>query len=212
MRYAYDLNIDVDEIRKDINFLIGMYNEFDKDYLDSHGCQTYDESVFYPSFSLVADLKLEAIQDFYKLFNNSFISVFKIFQMQPNEIYGYHIDNNKHKIYTDIPQHMICPAAINILLSKPVGDTTKFALDYDLKKYKSWDGRNLPKNNTEEFTVIDSFEIKNNAELINIGTWHRIDSLNTLHPRKMASFTLWPYNTWQGYVEFCRNQGILIER
>ena len=40
MRYAYDLNIDVDEIRKDINFLIGMYNEFDKDYLDSHGCQT----------------------------------------------------------------------------------------------------------------------------------------------------------------------------
>ena len=102
MRYPYDLNIDVDEIRKDINFLIGMYNEFDKDYLDSHGCQTYDESVFYPSFSLVADLKLEAIQDFYKLFNNSFISVFKIFQMQPNEIYGYHIDNNKHKIYSNV--------------------------------------------------------------------------------------------------------------
>jgi hypothetical protein len=212
MKYAYDLNIDYQGIRSDILYLDSIYNDLDQSLLDKHGCQKYDDSVFYPSFSLVKYLGLDNITALHNMFNGSFISVFKIFQMQPREVYGFHIDNNKHRIYKDIPQHLTCPAALNVLLSKPVGDTTRFALDYDLNKYRSWDGKDLPRNDSEDFTVVDEFEIRERVSLLNIGTWHRIDSLNSLHPRKMASFTLWPYNTWQGYVEYCRSKGYLIER
>lgn len=210
MKYAYNLNINADALRSDLLKLDSMYDTIDQSLKDTHKCKVYDSSVYYPSFSLVKELGLDSITELHETFAGSFISVFKIFQMQPGEIYGYHIDNNKHTIYEDIPQHMICPAAINVLLSEPVGDVTKFAVDQNLTKYYSWgDKRKLPNNTTEEFSIVDEFEIKNDAALINIGTWHRIDSLNKIHPRKMASFTLWPYNTWQGYVEFCTKKGLL---
>ena len=211
MRSAYNLNIDSDSLRTDLNYIDNMWNDVSKEYKDKMDCKVFDENVYYVSKKVVKDLKLNGLLNMFSLFEDAFLDHFKIMQMMPGELYGYHIDNNKHSIHSEIPQHMTCPAAVNILLSEPVGDITYFGIDEKLNKYKSWGEKHLPRNDTEEFKIVDSFETKKDAVLLNIGNWHRIES-NHNQPRKLASFLLWPYNTWENYVRYCKLKGLINEQ
>lgn len=210
MKSAYNLNIDHAALREDINYIDNIWNTLSKEYKQKMDCKTFDENVYYVSREVVKDHNLKAITEMFKLFNNSFLNHFKIMQMNPGELYGYHIDNNKHAIHSEIPRHMTCPAAVNLLLSDPVGDKTLFGIDKKLNKYQSWNNKYLPTNDTTEFEVIDEFETTVNPVLINIGNWHKIQS-SRKNPRKMASFLLWPYNTWENYVRFCKWKGLIDE-
>lgn len=210
MKSAYNLNFNADIVRDDIDYIDKIWNDLSQEYKDKMNCKVFDENVYYVSKKVVKDLQLSGIQNMFDLFEDAFLDHFKIMQMMPGELYGYHIDNNKHNIHSKIPRHMICPAAVNILLSEPVGDITYFGLDKKLNKYKSWDEKNLPRNNTEEFEIIDKFETKKDAVLLNIGNWHRIESSHN-QPRKLASFLLWPYNTWENYVRYCKWKGLINE-
>jgi len=210
MKSAYNLNIDHIALREDINYIDNIWSTLSKEYKQKMDCKTFDENVFYVSKAVVKDHNLKAITEMFELFNHSFLNHFKIMQMNPGELYGYHIDNNKHAIHNEIPRHMTCPAAVNLLLSDPVGDKTLFGIDKKLNKYQSWNNKYLPTNDTTEFEVIDEFETTETPVLINIGNWHRIQSSQTV-PRKMASFLLWPYNTWENYVRFCKWKGLINE-
>lgn len=208
MKHAYNLNLNAQSIREDLNFLDNAWYDFSDEYKNKMDCKVFDKNVYYVSKKVVKDLNLKHISKMFDIFQDSFMEHFKIMQMEPGELYGYHIDNNKHNIHSEIPQHMTCPAAINILLSEPVGDITYFGLDEKLTKYKSWEEKFLPRNDSEEFTEIESFETKKDAVLLNIGNWHKIQSSSN-KPRKLASFLLWPYNTWSNYVYYCQMKGLL---
>lgn len=211
MKHAYNLSLDTQSLREELNFLDDAWYGFSNEYKDKMDCKVFDKNVYYVSKKVVKDLNLKHISKMFDIFQDSFMEHFKIMQMEPGEFYGYHIDNNKHSIHSEIPQHMTCPAAVNILLSEPVGDITYFGIDEKLNKYKSWGEKHLPRNDTEEFKIVDSFETKKDAVLLNIGNWHRIES-NHNQPRKLASFLLWPYNTWENYVRYCKLKGLINEQ
>ena len=58
--------------------------------------------------------------------------------MHPGQKYLPHVDSNEQNFHKDIPMDIQHPGNVNILLSKPVGDTTVWYIDPGLRKLWPW--------------------------------------------------------------------------
>ena len=215
---AYELNIDIAQVREELQHLNNPKYKY----------AGYDDMCFYVSDETIKQQSCDAIVKFKNKFNDGFIDGIRFLNMYPGQKYLPHIDSNEQAFHKDIPMDIQHPGNVNILLSEPVGDTTVWYIDPELRKLWPWafsnNGDLFPQNvnpNINEKTMgadksnlveVDKFNISSKATLFNTSTHHTVVSKDTSKPRSSACFVFWPYNSWQGIVEAVRLKGILIER
>ena len=86
MRSAYNLNIDSDSLRTDLNYIDNVWNDLSQEYKDKMDCKVFDENVYYVSKKVVKDLKLDGLLNMFNIFEDAFLDHFKIMQMMPGEL------------------------------------------------------------------------------------------------------------------------------
>lgn len=184
---AYELNIEVDALRLELNSIDIQSDEWGTSYIP------------------ISDIGQETTK-FANFFNNSFLGKVRIVCLNDNTEYKWHIDNYNTNYQDEIPNSIQRPATINILLSDCNNDTTLFAHDLQMNKH------NIAKpgyGKLKDLTIVDTFVQNKKPLLINTGVWHAI---KTSSVRKIASFQFWPSISFDGAVHFCKNKGVLIER
>tara|TARA_A100001011_G_C14068159_1_gene739062 strand:- start:155 stop:751 length:597 start_codon:yes stop_codon:yes gene_type:complete len=198
MKCAYELNIDVSGVRKELNSLSRKEGDMSSTFADC----------FWTEYK----------SEFTEFFGESILRDVRIMQMSHNETYSWHVDiqypraENGDWPNSDqgLPVYCIEATCINILLSEPCGDMTYWAYDTNLAKIpydKTWKTSHL-----RNYKLIDAFEMKDKATVIDTGTWHMVKSNDPSKPRKIASFLIWPLVSFRSIIEHCRDKGVLIER
>lgn len=190
---AYELDIDVTEVRKE---LLDIFYTAKKE----------EPASVYGDF-------------YYRTHTNSFTEQFddcilkkaRLSRLPAGKSIEWHVDNNAanedlHQ-WEGVPAPTAIPCTINILLSEPNGDVTLFGRPSTLSKFSittpSWE-------NKQEMTVIDSFTLGEKPLLINTDTMHTISA--GTKDRILVSFGIWPGISWNSFVDYCRKKGVLIER
>lgn len=215
---AYNLDIDITEVRKELRHLNNPKYKY----------TGYDDMCFYVSDETIEKQGCENVIKFKKIFNNGFVDGIRFLNMYPGQKYLPHVDSNEQFFHKDIPMDIQHPGNINILLSDPVGDTTVWYIDPELRKLWPWafsnNGDLFPANVNDNITPdtmgkdrstlveVDRFKLSDKATLFNTSAHHTIISEDTDAPRSSACFIFWPYNSWQGIVEAVRLKGLLHER
>ena len=215
---AYNLDIDIAQVREELKHL----NNPEFKYAG------YDDMCFYVSDETVKQQGCDAVLNFKMFFNNGFVDGIRFLNMYPGQKYLPHVDSNEQGFHKDIPIDVQHPGNINILLSEPVGDTTVWYIDPELRKLWPWafsnNGDLFPDNINKNITSetmgqdkstlleVDRFELVDKPVLFNTSAHHTIISKDINQPRSSACFIFWPYNSWQGIVESVRTKGLIIER
>jgi len=110
----------------------------------------------------------------------------------------------------EIPSHSIRTSTVNVLLNEDESnDITNFYYDMNLIKYSRKTQDYYDRDKDKGLKLMDSFQLKNKPVLINTGTWH---SINYTTRRSIASFIFHPIISYNGCVEYCRENKLLIER
>jgi len=204
---AYELDIDTTNLKEELR-------EYSND-------QEYDEWGAFRSEGISESHYIDHntvgkyTKKFYSLFKNGLLTNMRFLRTShAHEIYP-HIDQDLHSpnannFNGEIPPHSIRTSTINVLLNEDESDDiTNFYYDMDLIKYgwKNQDYYNRDKD--KGLKLMDSFQLKNKPLLINTGTWH---SINYTTRRSLASFMFHPIISYNGCVEYCRENKLLIER
>lgn len=215
---AFELNIDISQVREELKYLNNPKFKY----------AGYDDMCFYVSDETVKQQGCDAIIKFKNIFNDGFVDGIRFLNMYPGQKYLPHVDSNEQAFHKDIPMDIQHPGNVNILLSKPVGDTTVWFIDPELRKLWPWafsnNGDLFPDNVNKYINAdtmgqdkkilkeVDRFKLTDKATLFNTSAHHTIISEDINEPRSSACFIFWPYNSWQGIVEAVRAKGILYER
>lgn len=219
MRCVYELNIpNTDQIKEELRHL---NNPRFKD-------RGYDDNCFYVADTTAAKEGCDAIIQF-KESVGGMLEGIRFLNMNHNEHYVYHVDTNEQGLHPEIPLDLMLPGVINFLLSKPVGDTTHWAVDPNMRHLWPWAfakkiyrlfrddvNPNIKEEHMKHDMVsmleVDHFQISDNPVLFDVSTWHSIRSQDKENLRQMGCFVFWPFMSFNGLVEVMRHKGLLIER
>jgi len=229
MKCAYELDLDIDNLRKELIELDNNWLDINQSIKEQAGCYTARDrktdkpinngKMYYAPIEFCILMGCKSIIPLIEYFNNSLMTVMRIITLNEGQYLGWHIDNDKRPegyYRSEIPDHIITPIQINILLSEPVNDVTHFAYDMKLTKYNLCENgpyqvHHHGKYENAGFEIIDNFTIQEKPALYNTGVWHSTQPSEKTK-RILASFTFWPLIPFDNVVEFCRQKGILIER
>ena len=190
---AYELDIDITDVKQE---LLEHFNNRDKHkQISKYG------DIFYH----------EVTNSFTERFDNCFLNKVRFSRIPAGQRYDWHLDNNAagELLHQDegVPSPTAIPCTVNILLSNPVGDVTYFGRPTKLQKFSitspSWELE-------QEMTVIDTIETKKRPVLINTDTFHKISTSTS--DRIVASFNVWPGISFNSFVDYCKSNGVLMER
>ena len=215
---AYELTLDISKVREELNHLNNPKFKH---------CG-YDDMCFYVSDDIIKQQGCDSVIKFKEALGNPFVSGVRFLNMHQKSYYLPHVDSNEQLFHEDIPMDILHPANVNILLSKPVGDTTIWYIDPELRKLWPWGFSpkgvlypgDINKNITKEsmghdysnLVEVDRFQLTDKATLFNSGVNHHIVSADEDNPRSSACFVFWPYNTWQGITEALKLRGLIHDR
>jgi hypothetical protein len=215
---AYEINLDISQVREELKHLNNP----------TFKCAGSDDMCFYVSDETVKKQSCDAIINFKNTFNNNFVDGIRFLNMHPGQKYLPHVDSNEQGFHKDIPMDIQHPGNVNILLSTPVGDTTVWYIDTELRKLWPWafsnNGDLFPDNVNNYISAdtmgkdkttlqeVDRFKLTDKATLFNTSAHHTIVSEDVKEPRSSACFIFWPYNSWQGIVEAVKAKGVILER
>ncbi len=191
---AYNLNIDVTDLRKEL--------------LEYQKTLSYTKEDWGSLF--VEREKLgKHTENFYKILPNCFLSKIRFIdytQFDEENPHLYHIDvdvANQGYYDGEIHHMQIRQASINILLSGNENIETLFAVDLESEysdKLHYFKERNMK--------VVDRKKATKFPMLINTGMWHKSDPID--NTRKLASFIFHPFVSFIEARERCKHKGVLI--
>jgi hypothetical protein len=218
MKCIYELNINQDQIKEELNFL---NNPRFKD-------RGYDDLCFYVSDETARKQGCDAVIKF-KEDIGGMLEGIRFLNMKHKEHYGFHVDSNEQGYHPEIPLDILLPGVINFLLSEPAGDTTYWSVDPNMRNLwpwafakrvyrlyrddvNDWIDESHMNTDPDSMEIVDKFQIADKPVLFDVSTWHSIKCEDAEKTRQMACFVFWPYLTFSHLVHNLQNRGLLIER
>ena len=236
--YAYDLNLPVDALRKDLKdfWYIHRHNHTEEQKQGrtwGTGFTNDQNAVLHFHDILFKECGLNAVEKFKEHYNNYFLKSVRFIYLTNDANFTYHIDHDQEgqgMHMSEVPKFTMIPTTLNVLIEGDTEVETDFAIDLSLTKLKVGSGKEFDSTDVtnfkmhqegnnyywangmeKNFKVMDTFKQGNNASIINTQTMHRVGT-SPGQTRLIASLFFWPLHSYENIVQISREKGFLIER